>query len=218
MMPTGDALVPSSVADHPSAPDAALDRLLVTRIQNGDRDALGELYDQYAGLAMGVAMRITRDRDGAEDVVHDAFVAAWRRIETFDARRGSVRSWLLTIVRNRGIDRVRGRRPTMEIGEADEQALLRSEADPTLVAAIDRMGNHELRGAVEQLPAEQREAIELAYFGGHTYREIAALTGVPVGTANGRLRLALRKLRASLRGSEAEPASTGSPNMVTTDE
>ena len=218
MMPSGDALVSSSVADPSSAPDAALDRLLVTRIQNGDRDALGELYDHYASLAMGVVMRITRDRDAAEDVVHDAFVAAWRRIETFDGQRGSVRSWLLTIVRNRGIDRVRGRRPTMEIGDADEQALLRTEADPTLAAAIERMGNDELRGAVEQLPAEQREAIELAYFGGHTYREIAALTGVPTGTANGRLRLALRKLRASLRGSEAEPATAGSPSMVTTDE
>lgn len=218
MMPTSDPRVSSSVADHSSAPDAALDRLLVSRIQNGDRDALGELYDQYAGLAMGVAMRITRDGDAAEDVVHDAFVAAWRRIETFDAQRGSVRSWLLTIVRNRGIDRVRGRRSTMEIGEADEQALLRTEADPTVAAAIDRMGNDKLRSAVEGLPAEQREAIELAYFGGHTYREIAVLTGVPTGTAYGRLRLALRKLRASLRGSEAEPATAGSPNMITTDE
>lgn len=218
MMPTDHAHVSSSTAAHARARDVAFERLLVTRIQNGDRDALGELYDRYSSLAMGVAMRIVRDHDVAEDVVHDAFVAAWRRIETFDVQRGSVRSWLLTIVRNRGIDRVRGRRSTIEIGEADEQALLRTEADPTLAAAIERMGNDELRSAVEELPAEQREAIELAYFGGHTYRDIAALTGVATGTANGRLRLALGKLRASLRGSEAEPAGTGSSNMIASDE
>jgi RNA polymerase sigma-70 factor (ECF subfamily) len=218
MMPTGHAHVPSSTADAARGRDVALDRLLVTRIQNGDRDALGELYDRYSSLAMGVAVRVVRDHDVAEDVVHDAFVAAWRRIETFDAQRGSVRSWLLTIVRNRGIDRVRGRHPTIEIGEADDQALLRTEADPTLAAAIEQMGNDELRSAVEELPAEQREAIELAYFGGHTYRDIAALTGVPTGTANGRLRLALRKLRASLRGSEAEPAAARWSNMVASDE
>lgn len=199
-------------------PDADVDRLLVTRIKNGDRDALGELYDRYASLAMGVALRVVRDRDAAEDMVHDAFVAAWRRIDSFDSQRGSVRSWLLTIVRNRSIDRVRGRRPTMEIGDADEQALLRTEADPTVLQAIDRMGNDQLRDAVEQLPPEQREAVELAYFGGHTYREIANLTGVPHGTANGRLRLALAKLRMALRGSEAEPVAVMSPSVVTDDD
>jgi RNA polymerase sigma-70 factor (ECF subfamily) len=95
----------------------------------------------------------------------------------------------------------------MDVTDADEQALLRTEADPTLVEAIQRMGSDELRAAVEQLPDEQRQAIELAYFGGHTYREIAVLTGVATGTASGRLRLALGKLRSALLGSDAAPAS-----------
>lgn len=194
----------------------------MARIKHGDRDALGELYDRYASLALGVALRVVRDRDAGEDVVHDAFVAAWRRINSFDPERGSVRSWLLTIVRNRAIDRVRGLRPSMDLTDADEQALLRTEADPTLTDAIERMGNDALRAAIEQLPDEQRQAIELAYFQGHTYREIATLTSVPTGTANGRLRLALAKLRAALRSSDAAPAGSGSTlassSMVTSDE
>jgi RNA polymerase sigma-70 factor (ECF subfamily) len=206
-MPEPPSSVSESVVHQQATPDATLDRRLVSRIKHGDRDALGELYDRYASLALGVAVRVVRDRDLGEDIVHDAFVSAWQRIGSFDAERGGVRSWLLTIVRNRAIDRLRATRPSMDVTDADEQALLRTEADPTLVEAIQRMGSDELRAAVEQLPDEQRQAIELAYFGGHTYREIAVLTGVPTGTASGRLRLALGKLRSALLGSDAAPAS-----------
>lgn len=184
---------------------ASRDDLLAERIRTGDREALGMLYDQYASMALATALRVVPDRAAAEDVVHDAFVTIWTKITLFDPRRGSLRSWLLVIVRNRAIDRARSARPTVEVGEADSQSLLASAPNPTWAAAIARVSASDLRAAVDALPAEQREAIELAYFGGHTYREIAAITGVAEGTASGRLRLALGKLRDTLRGSDAAP-------------
>jgi RNA polymerase sigma-70 factor, ECF subfamily len=187
------------------------DAALARRIARGDSEALGALYDRYASVAMATAMRVVRDQAQAEDVVHDCFVAAWQRIGSFDASRGSVRSWLLTIVRNRAIDRVRGRRPSIDVDSADEQSLLRTSADPTQDDAMQQLGADEVRRAIANLPDEQRTAIELAYFGGHTYREIAVMTGVPRGTASGRLRLALAKLREALRGTEAAPISISGP-------
>ena len=183
------------------------DALLAERIRSGDRVALGEVYDRHASVAMAVALRIVADREGAEDLVHDAFVAVWQKIDRFDPARGSLRSWIVTIVRNRAIDRLRGSRKSIEIGEADERSLLRSGPNPTWDSAVQRLGATQLRSALDDLPAEQRETIELAYFGGRTYREIATLTGVPLGTANGRLRLALARLREQLRQSDAAPST-----------
>ena len=183
------------------------DQLLAERLRSGDREALGLLYDRYASVAMAVAVRVVSDRDLAEDLVHDAYVAVWQKIDRFDPSRGSLRSWLLTIVRNRAIDRLRGARPSIEVGEADEQSLLRTGPNPTWEAAVERRSAAELHDALEQLPNEQREAVELAYFAGRTYREIAVLTGVPQGTANGRLRLALAKLRDTLSLTDAAPLS-----------
>jgi len=181
------------------------DGLLAQRIRSGDRIALGEVYDLHASAAMAVALRIVADREGAEDLVHDTFVAIWQKIDRFDPARGSLRSWILTIVRNRAIDRLRGTRPSIEIGQADERSMLRSGPNPTWDDALARLGADQLRSALDELPAEQRQAIELAYFGGRTYREIATLTGVPLGTANGRLRLALARLRQLLQQSDAAP-------------
>jgi RNA polymerase sigma factor (sigma-70 family) len=192
------------MTDSAQPPD---DQLLAERLRSGDREALGMLYDRYASVAMGVAVRVVSDRELAEDLVHDAYVAVWQKIDRFDPSRGSLRSWLLTIVRNRAIDRLRGTRPSIEVGEADEQSLLRTGANPTWEATVQRRSAAELREALAQLPDEQRQAVELAYFGGRTYREIAVLTGVPQGTANGRLRLALAKLRDSLSLTDAAPIS-----------
>ena len=183
------------------------DQLLAERLRSGDREALGLLYDRYAPVAMAVAVRVVSDRELAEDLVHDAFVAMWQKIERFDPSRGSLRSWLLTIVRNRAIDRLRGARPSIEVGEADEQSLLRTGPNPTWEETVRRSSASQLRDALAQLPEEQRQAVELAYFGGRTYREIAVLTGVPQGTASGRLRLALAKLRDSLALTDAAPVN-----------
>lgn len=191
------------------------DATLAERIRFGDSEALGVLYDRYAALALGVALRIVTDRAQAEDVVHDGFVAVWQKIGGFDASRGTLRTWLLTVVRNRAVDRVRRRRPTVEIDAADEQPQLSSGGNPTWDEALQEISAEQVRRAINLLPDEQRTAIELAYFRGHTYREIAEITGVPHGTASGRLRLALAKLRESLRRTEAAPLSVSSPAVAT---
>ncbi len=181
------------------------DAQLAHRIRAGDTEALGELYDRYASTAIGVALRVVGDREEAEDVVHDAFVAVWRKIDRFDADRGSLRAWLMTVVRNRAIDRIRARRPGMDLEDADERSLLRTGPNPTWETALRQASATEVRSAMAALPEEQRRAVELAYFEGYTYREVADLTGVPPGTANGRLRLALGKLRDSLAGTAGAP-------------
>jgi RNA polymerase sigma-70 factor (ECF subfamily) len=185
------------------------DSLLAQRIRSGDREALGELYDRYASVALATALRVVADREQAEDLVHDSFVAVWQKIDRFDPMRGSLRAWLLTVVRNRAIDRLRAGRASIAIEDADDQSLLRTSPNPTWEAAIARQSAAELRNALESLPSEQRQAVELAYFGGNTYREIAVLTKVPLGTANGRLRLALAKLREALQETDAAPGASG---------
>jgi RNA polymerase sigma-70 factor, ECF subfamily len=181
------------------------------RIRAGDGAALVELYDRHAAAALAVALRVVGGREEAEDVVHDAFVAVWRKIDRFDSERGSLRAWLLTIVRNRAIDRVRARRAAIDVDDADERSLLRTGPNPTWEAALERTAAGDLRRAMESLPDDQRRAIELAYFEGHTYREVADLTGVPPGTANGRLRLALAKLRDALGESAGAPLPATEP-------
>jgi RNA polymerase sigma-70 factor (ECF subfamily) len=185
------------------------DSLLAQRIRSGDREALGELYDRYASVALATALRVVADREQAEDLVHDSFVAVWQKIDRFDPMRGSLRAWLLTVVRNRAIDRLRAGRASIAIEDADDQSLLQTSPNPTWEAAIARQSASELRNAIESLPSEQRQAVELAYFGGNTYREIAVLTNVPLGTANGRLRLALAKLREALQETDAAPGASG---------
>jgi RNA polymerase sigma-70 factor (ECF subfamily) len=189
------------------------DAILAHRIRSGDREAIGELYDRYAGIAMAVAIRVLRDRGAAEDVVHDAFVAVWQKIDRFDVAYGSLRSWLLTIVRNRAIDRLRRARPTTDVDELDSRSLLRSTPNPTWDAAIASIDRRALAAAVATLPAEQRQAVELAYFEGLTYREVAVRVGIPPGTASGRLRLALVKLREALAPERAVMAASATPTL-----
>jgi len=192
--------------------ERGVDARLAERIRAGRTDALGELYDRYASVALGTELRVVRDREEAEDVVHDAFVAVWRKIDRFDPQRGSLRSWLMTVVRNRAIDRIRARRPQMDLDDADERSLLRTGPNPTWEAALARASAAQVQTAMASLPDEQRHAIELVYFQGYTYREVAELTGVPPGTATGRLRLALSKLRSAL----SEPAVELSPSGIGT--
>ena len=200
------AVVPRSWNPSPSRttsadryPATVDDASLADRMRGGDREAVGEFYDRYAPQAYALAVRILSDQYAAEDVVHDAFVAIWQRMDRFDPDRGSLRGWLLTIVRNRAVDRLRGTRPSIQVEVADEQSLLRTGPNPTWELTLERLSRVEIRGVLSTLPDAQREAIELAYFGGRTYREIAELTGVPEGTASGRLRLGLAKLRDGLR-------------------
>src|SRR5688500_7172606 len=128
--------------------DRLHDARLAERIRSGDTEALGELYDRHSAAALATALRVVGSREEAEDVVHDAFVAVWRKIDRFDAERGSLRAWLMTVVRNRAIDRVRARRASIDVDDADERSLLRTGPNPTLETALTRASALDLRSAM----------------------------------------------------------------------
>jgi len=174
---------------------------LGTALGRGEVEALAQLYDRYGGLAYGVAMRVLGDPGKAEDVVQDCFLKLWNSASRFDAGRGSLRTWIITAVRNRSIDYLRGRgaheRKEREIPL--EARASGSGSDPwrEVAASLERDA---VQQALLSLPPEQRQAVELAYFGGYTHREIADMIQVPVSTVKGRMRLALEKLHSYLQG------------------
>jgi RNA polymerase sigma-70 factor (ECF subfamily) len=185
------------VTSEPSDP-AVTDAHLLRRVATRDERALGELYDRYAGLALALANRVLRDRGQAEDVVQDAFISVWRRAGTFDLERGSVRGWLMSIVRHAAIDRRRGRfRHEQTEVDLDLVAYRVGETD-VWDEVTRRLDRERVRNALRGLPAEQREALELAYLGGLTQAEIAERTGEPLGTIKSRVRLGLRRLERLL--------------------
>lgn len=152
---------------------------------------LEHLYDAQKGIALGLAYQLLRDQGAAEDVVQEAFISVWRSRANFDPARGSLRSWLLTIVRNRAIDRLRRDRLRPEGAlELENNHLSNSHGDPAVLGP-ERIW---IREALESLPAAQRIAIKLAYYGGFTHQQIARRTSQPVGTVKGQLRLGLLKL------------------------
>jgi RNA polymerase sigma-70 factor (ECF subfamily) len=167
----------------------------------GSQDALAQLYDRYSGLAYGIALRVLGDPGRAEDAVQEAFLSVWNRAGAFDPARGSLRSWLLTAVRNRSIDYLRGR-GAHERRELDLEPVVSTvgaQTDPWHEVSL-KLERDAVREALTSLPPEQRQAVELAYFGGYSQTEIADLTRVPLGTVKGRMRLALEKLSSYLRG------------------
>jgi RNA polymerase sigma-70 factor (ECF subfamily) len=167
--------------------------------QTGDPRAFELLYDRHGGAAFSLAYRMVGKRAAAEDVVQEAFLSIWRTRLRYDQTRGSVRTWVLGIVHNRGIDALRRstvhdrRRETFE--GAEERFEARERTD---VEVARREEARSVRGALDTLPAEQRQTLELAYFGGFTHSEIAKLLHEPVGTVKGRMRLGLEKMRREL--------------------
>lgn len=173
------------------------------RLAGGDLGALDRLYEHYGAMAFSIAYRITGDRTAAEDVVQEAFLGAWRNAARYVDARGTVRTWLLSIVHHRAIDAVRRRRPTTELPET-EAGLPESLTMPDTWAEVSRrLDREDVLSALGQISDVQREAVELAYFGGLTQTEIAERTGVPLGTVKGRLRLGLQGMRAALAAAEA---------------
>jgi RNA polymerase sigma-70 factor (ECF subfamily) len=176
------------------------DEELMPRIGEKDPDAFEVFYDRHGGVAFSLAYRIVGERGAAEDVVQEAFISIWRSGARYDRARGSVRSWMLGIVRNRAIDFLRskaGRAPKLDF---DDDAVLehRPAEELTDAEALRRETTHELRGALGELPGEQSKVIELAYFGGFSHSEIATMLEVPLGTVKGRMRLGLEKIRGEM--------------------
>ena len=174
------------------------DRAALARISGGELAALEDLYDRYKTMAYSIAYRITNDPTLAEDVVQDAFLGAWRNAARYVEGRGSVKTWLLSIVHHRAIDAIRRRRPTTELPEIDSglpEALTLPDVWAEVSASLDSVT---VREALVALSDVQREALELAYFGGLTQQEISERTGTPLGTVKSRMRLGLLAMRRSL--------------------
>ena len=180
-----------------SATDEA-DRAVLVRLADGELDALEDLYDRYKTMAFSIAYRITNDTTMAEDVVQDAFLGAWRNAASYVEGRGSVKTWLLSIVHHRAIDAIRRRRPTTELPDLElppPPAFRLPDVWAEVAVGLDADTVHEALGVLSDV---QRQAIELAYFGGLTQQEIADRTGTPLGTVKSRMRLGLLAMRRAL--------------------
>jgi RNA polymerase sigma-70 factor (ECF subfamily) len=176
------------------------DEELMPLVGEKDPEAFEVLYDRHGGVAFSLAYRIVGDRAAAEEVTQEAFISVWRSGARFDAARGSVRSWLLSVVRNRAIDFLRskaGKAPKLDF---DDESVLeqRPAQERTEEEALRRETAGEVRGALDKLPGEQAKVIQLAYFGGFSHSEIAGILGLPMGTVKGRMRLGLEKIRGEL--------------------
>jgi RNA polymerase sigma-70 factor (ECF subfamily) len=176
------------------------DEELMPLVGRKDAEAFEVLYDRHGGAAYSLAYRIVGDRAAAEEVTQEAFISVWRSGARFDATRGSVRSWLLSVVRNRAIDFLRskaGKAPKLDF---DDESVLeqRPATERTEEEALRRETAVEVRGAIGNLPGEQAKVIELAYFGGFSHSEIARILSLPMGTVKGRMRLGLEKIRGEL--------------------
>lgn len=179
-----------------------IEAALIGRMVNGDESALTSLYDRLSSLAYGVALRIARNPDAAQDAVQEAFLRVWRRADRFDAARGRARPWFLRLVRNVAIDqrRARGVRDRAETENALDVGLNVPAEQPDEAASRAERASR-LRAALEDLlPIDQRRAIEIAYFEGLSHSQIAEREGMPLGTVKTRIRDGVLRLRAFLAG------------------
>jgi RNA polymerase sigma-70 factor (ECF subfamily) len=168
------------------------DEEVLARIARGDESALAEAYDRFGRVAYGLAYRMLRDAALAEDAVQDAFLAVWRTAVSFDPSRGKASTWILTVVHRRAVDVVRreDRRRTQPLDDAPA-----ASGESTDETAAIRAQRRAVQTALAQLPPDQREALELAYYGGLSQSELAERLGVPLGTVKSRMFAALSKLR-----------------------
>ena len=186
------------------------DRLIVERMARGDGAALAELYDRHGRIVFSLAARILSDHGDAEDLTQDVFALAWRNAARYDPARGAVAAWLLVMTRTRAIDRLRGRRIRPAIASEDE--VRRLEAIPDWAPSVemivaDRQVTGRVRDALAVLPADQRQALELAYFEGLSHSEIGERTGTPLGTIKTRIRTGLMRLRQAMSTEKGGPAT-----------
>ena len=178
------------------------ERVLVERLSGGDEAALVDLYDRYAGFVYGLAVRTLADRQIAEDITQEVFVYLWEHPERIDPGRGTLRGFLGTLTHRRAVDTVRRE----EARRRREARVARETGEvPDVAAAVLRADTTgRVRTALEVLPAAQRRALELAYFQGYTYRQVADVLGIPEGTAKSRLRLALARIAENLDSPTSE--------------
>jgi RNA polymerase sigma factor (sigma-70 family) len=211
MRTTHVTMAPVSRAARRPEDDVA-DADLVRRIRAGDRSAVDDLYDRFRRPAFALARRILGDDGLAEDVLQDVFLGVWRDPAAYDRSRGSFASWLLAVVHHKAVDAVRRE-------ESQRRRKTRAEEEFELEAPIaardvedeawSRVVAEQVRTALGELSDAQREALTLAYYGGYTQREVAALTGAPLGTVKTRMLAGMRRLREELGGPGGHAATSG---------
>lgn len=184
-----------------SSPDLhrLADEDLISLIEDGDADAFEVVYDRHARTAYSLAFRLLGDRAAAEDLTQDAFLLLWRRAERYAPARGSVRTWLLSLVHHRGVDRLRTVGAVARRQEVLESEARGSAASPDTAAdAVGRAMAADVRQELTRLPDAQSQVLRLAYYGGYTHQEIADMLGLRLGTVKSRMRLGLDRLRQAL--------------------
>lgn len=190
---------PRSPAARSGDPADATSEVLLLAVAGGDTSAFAVLYDRVTPQVLGVALRVLRDRTLAEEVCQEVMVEVWRKADRFDPTRGTASGWIATLGHRRAVDRVRSEQAARDrddrVARRDQPAAFDHVADEIEV----RLDHWQVRRALGELSERQREAIELAYFGGHTYRDVAAVLGIPEGTAKSRLRDGLLQLRQALQ-------------------
>ena len=187
---------PAEVATDPSDPIGELLR----RAGRGDQVAFAGLYDALSPLVYGVVLKVVRDPSQAEEVSHEVVVELWRLAARFDGTKGSAKTWAATLAHRRAIDRVRSEQSARVRQDRDANQTIRIERDVVAAEVEASFEQVRVRRALLQLSEVQREAVELAYFGGHTYREVAVLLNVAEGTVKSRIRDGMLRLRDELGG------------------
>ncbi|MGV3563665.1 MAG: ECF RNA polymerase sigma factor SigK [Nocardioides sp.] len=190
--------LPAGALPHggaPAGPDLAA---LLRASARGDEVAFAQLYDATAARVHGLALRVVRDPAQAEEVTQEAFLDVWRTAARFDSDRGSALSWLLTVTHRKAVDRVRSAEASSRRDTSYHQQNQPIDHDSTAEAATASMEARRVRGALASLTPVQREAVELAYFGGYTHTEVATMLQLPVGTAKTRIRDGLIRLRDAM--------------------
>ena len=205
--PSGAGSAPRAATPRgpgPAPGGGPVDDALVAALAAGDHDALAELYRRYGGAVWGVARRVCDDRTLAEDVTQTVFVDLWRRPQRFDPARGALRPWLMAQAHARAVDAVRSESARRRRHEREAHYAAPASPDVEATAHVAEL-SHEVRRAVGQLAPDERDAIVLAYFGGHSYRETAAMLGAPEGTIKSRIRRGLSGLRTVLEAQGTTP-------------
>jgi RNA polymerase sigma-70 factor, ECF subfamily len=171
------------------------DEDLLYFVGQGDSEAFTILYDRYGRAAFSLAYRVMGERQAAEDLVQDTFLKLWRSATSYRPERGSVRTWLLSIVRNRGIDQLRAHASRRRMQDRIEASAPRSQPSEAFAETWRNSQRDRVRDALNTLPPEQLKVLELAYFSGYTHAQVSELLDVTLGTIKGRMRLGLKKMR-----------------------
>jgi RNA polymerase sigma-70 factor, ECF subfamily len=171
------------------------DEDLISLVEAADADAFATLYDRHSRAAFSLAYRMMGERQASEDLMQDAFLKVWRSAKSYRAERGSVRTWILSIVHNRGIDQIRSQASRRRTQDKIEASAPRSQPSEAFAETWRNSQRDQVRQALDTLPPEQLKILELAYFSGYTHVEISDLLRLPLGTVKGRMRLGLKKIR-----------------------